>query len=274
MPEATRQGGCAIAVMAKAPRPGQVKTRLVPPLTADAAMALSASFLRDVTENIRLASQDAAISGYVAYAPAGAERLFDGLLAPGTGLILADATGDHPAGVRGFGRSLLNAATALFGRGHPAVCLLNADSPNLPTDLLRQAARALAADDDRVVLGPAEDGGYYLIGMKMPHAHLFEDIDWSTSRVAAQTGVRAAQLGLEMVELPAWYDVDEPSALRRLAADLTEAGRRAMESGRWRCYPAPATAACLARLGMLDPPPARKPALSTGTAPALPQRSP
>src|SRR5271155_2487898 len=74
-----REGGCAIAVMAKAPRPGQVKTRLIPPLTAGSAAALSASFLRDITENIALAARDAAICGYVAYAPAGFERSFDGM---------------------------------------------------------------------------------------------------------------------------------------------------------------------------------------------------
>ena len=87
---ATQEGGCAIAVMAKAPRPGQVKTRLVPPLTPDMASALNASFLRDITENIRLTALDATIEAYVAYAPAGFEPLFDGMLAQGTRLILAD----------------------------------------------------------------------------------------------------------------------------------------------------------------------------------------
>src|SRR5271156_6579799 len=77
----TREGGCAIAVMAKAPRPGQVKTRLVPPLSASAASMLSVSFLRDITENITLAARDAAIQGYIAFAPAGAANLFDGMLA-------------------------------------------------------------------------------------------------------------------------------------------------------------------------------------------------
>ncbi len=104
---------CAIAVMAKAPRPNHVKTRLVPPLTPHEAASLNACFLRDITENICAAARAAPIAGFVAYAPAGGEALFDGMLAPGTDLVLADGSLDVPPGVDGFGRSLLHAATAL-----------------------------------------------------------------------------------------------------------------------------------------------------------------
>jgi uncharacterized protein len=239
-----RHQGCAIAVMAKAPIPGQVKTRLAPPLTVDMAAALSAAFLRDVTENIALAARGAKVRGYVAYAPRGAEPLFDGILADGTALVLADGEAVAAPRVRGFGRSLLHAAEALFARGHDAVCLLNSDSPNLPTALLRQMAEALAAPGDRVVLGPAEDGGYYLIGAKAAHPHLFEDVAWSTPLVAAQTRERARALGLPVVELDAWYDVDDEAALVRLIHDLG--------SGRRDAYPAWATAACLERLRVRD----------------------
>jgi uncharacterized protein len=238
---------CAIAVMAKAPRAGQVKTRLVPPLTPEAAGRLSACFLSDITENIRLAARAAAIQGYVAYAPAGLERMFDGVLAPGTGLVLADGSGELPPRVHGFGRSLLDAARALFARGHESVCLLNSDSPTLPTALLAEAARALAAPGHRVVLGPADDGGYYLLGMKAPHAHLFEDIAWSTGAVAAETRARACALGLSIVELVPWYDVDDGAALERLRREIT-----APRQGALAAYPAPATAACLARLCLPD----------------------
>ena len=102
--------------------------------------------------------------GYIAYAPAGMEQLFDGILADGTRRVLADGAGHMPAGVEGFGRCLLHATRALFALGHSAVCVLNSDSPTLPTACLVQAARDLPAGVDRVVLGPAEDGGYYLIG--------------------------------------------------------------------------------------------------------------
>ena len=170
------EGGCAIAVMGKAPAAGRVKTRLVPPLTPAMAAELSACFLRDVTKNIALAGGEAPIKGYVAYAPAGSGPLFDGILADGTGLVLADGAAVSAPDVRGFGCSLLHAAQALFARGHDAVCLLNADSPNLPTALLSQAAAILAESGDRVVLGPAEDGGYYLLGLKAPHPQLFQRV--------------------------------------------------------------------------------------------------
>ena len=214
---------CAIAVMAKAPRPGHSKTRLCPPLTPDEARDMSAAFLRDITENIRLASQQADIAGYVAYAPAGLEGLFDGILAPGTELLLADGTDEPAKGVEGFGRSLLHATTALFARGHSAVCVLNSDSPTLPTACLVQAAQLLAGGDQsepRVVLGPAEDGGYYLLGMTALHPQLYAGIAWSTDRVAAQTRAAAAAIGLPPHELPPWYDVDDRSALTRLITDL------------------------------------------------------
>jgi uncharacterized protein len=241
---AAQKGGCAIAVMAKAPRPGQVKTRLVPPLTPDMASKLNASFLRDITENILLAAHNSAIHGYVAYAPAGFEGLFDGLLAYGTRLVLADGAGVSAPCVHGFGRCLLQAAQSLFVQGHDAVCLLNSDSPTLPTALLARAASALAENDDRVVLGPADDGGYYLIGMKAPHIHLFEHIDWSTSRVAAQTRQRARALGHSIEELDTWYDVDDAAALLRLCRDLASGTHVSGLSP----YPAPATARCIEQL--------------------------
>jgi glycosyltransferase A (GT-A) superfamily protein (DUF2064 family) len=118
--------------------------------------------------------------------------------------------------------------------GHGGACVLNADSPNLPTSRLMEAARILARDEDRVVLGPAEDGGYYLLGMKQAHAGLFAGIDWSTDRVADQTRARAAALGLPVIELLPWYDVDEPATLRRLLRELDQPGR----------FAAPHTAAC------------------------------
>ena len=102
--------------MAKAPVPGQVKTRLVPPLTPSIAAALSAAFLRDITENIALAARGAKISGYVAYAPAGSEALFDGMLAEDTRFVLADGAAVSAPHVQGFGRCLLHAAQSLVRR--------------------------------------------------------------------------------------------------------------------------------------------------------------
>lgn len=234
---------CAIGVMAKAPRPGFSKTRLCPPLLPDQAAALSAAFLRDITENIAAAAGSASIAGYIAYAPAGLEMLFHGHLAPGTRLVLADGSVAVPDDVTGFGRCLLQAIQALFERGHRSAILLNSDSPTLPTTFLVRAAEALAIPGERVVLGPAEDGGYYLLGMKAPHAGLFADIAWSTETVAAATRDRAKTLGLEVVELPVWYDVDDQPSIRRLTEALgtNVAAERA-------AYPAPFTAAALQRI--------------------------
>ncbi|MGH7153972.1 MAG: TIGR04282 family arsenosugar biosynthesis glycosyltransferase [Acetobacteraceae bacterium] len=241
----TRQERVAIAVMAKAPAAGRTKTRLVPPLDHDGAAALSAAFLRDITENIALAGRDAPIVGGVAYAPAGSEALFDGVIAKDTFRVLADGSIAMPSGIQGIGRSLLHAVSAMLAAGYAGACVVNADSPTLPTSLLHRACKALLQPGDRLVLGQAEDGGYYLLGVKTPHPHLFEDIAWSTDRVAEQTRERARSLRLETVELPAWYDVDDRTTLTRLADELRSPGAGA--------YAAPATTACLEQLGFLAP---------------------
>ncbi len=110
--------------------------------------------------------------------------------------------------------------------------MLNSDSPTLPTALLIETAEVLARPGDRAVLGPSSDGGYYLLGLKAAHRRMFEDIAWSTERVAAQTLERAREIGLEVHSLPVWYDVDDVDGLRRLNAELggedlgTTPGRR------------------------------------------------
>jgi uncharacterized protein len=206
---------CAIAVMAKAPRVGDAKTRLVPPLSPGDAAALSACFIRDAAENISSATQCAAIDGYIAFAPRDAEPEFRPLLARNTRLL--------PSRRPGLGASLYDAAADLLDAGYGSVCLLNSDSPTLPTSILVTAARALAAPGDRLVLGPAEDGGYYLIGLKQAHHRLFEDIVWSTPQVLAQTEQRASEVGLTMLRLPVWFDVDDIDSLRRLYSQLRQA---------------------------------------------------
>jgi rSAM/selenodomain-associated transferase 1 len=238
---------CAIAVMAKAPRPGAVKTRLVPPLSFEHAAQLSGAFLSDITENIRRAADQVPIAGYVAYAPAGVEAMFDGTLAPGSRLLLADGAAVVEPHIQGFGRCLFQTIRDLLGLGYQSAVVLNSDSPTLPTALLCETARALSRPEAGMVLGPADDGGYYLLGVRAPHAHLFKQIDWSTDQVAAQTRARAHDLGLDSVLLDPWYDVDDRHGLDRLIRDIGEwrAGRR------HHPYAAPRTAACLSRLGLL-----------------------
>jgi uncharacterized protein len=231
--------------MAKAPGAGRTKTRLSPLLSPHEATQLGCCFLRDMTANIALAGRSTAIDAYVAFAPAGTEPAFDGLVEPGTGFVLADGSMPAPGGVVGLGACLLQAMSSLFASGYGAVGLLNADSPNLPTARLIEAARLLASPGERVVLGPASDGGYYLIGMKAAHADVFRDIDWSTQRVAEQTRARAAALGLAVVELAPWYDVDDPASLRELLRDLQGAARTGDAA-----YAAPVTARFLQANGI------------------------
>ena len=205
---------CAIAVMAKASIPGRAKTRLVPPLTTREAANLNTSFLRDVGDNLISASTLANIAGFMAFAPARSAAFFRDILPARIGLLETVAPN--------FGECLFHAATTLLADGHAAVCLLNSDSPTLPTAHLVAAATLLAAPGDRIVLGPSIDGGYYLLGLKRPHRRLFEDVDWSTHRVAEQTLARAQEIGVAVQQLPSWYDVDDVSALRLLVRELFE----------------------------------------------------
>jgi uncharacterized protein len=200
--------------MAKASLPGRTKTRLMPPLSAHQAAALNTAFLRDTAANLEAASELANVSGWMAFTPAGSERFFREILPPGIGLIETVAPN--------FGDCLFHAAATLLTAGHHAACVLNSDSPTLPVSYLLAASAVLSAPGDRVVLGPSTDGGYYLLGIKHPHRRLFDGVDWSTDRVARQTKERAAELGLEVVVLPTWYDVDDLAALRVLIGELIE----------------------------------------------------
>jgi rSAM/selenodomain-associated transferase 1 len=205
---------CGIAVMAKASLPGRTKTRLVPPLTFEEAAACNTAFLRDVADNILAASGRASIAGYMAFGPPQSKPFFQECMPPEIGLV--------EAWYPNFGECLLAAIAQLLDRGHDSAVVLNSDSPTLPTSLLVETAQVLARPGDRAVLGPAHDGGYYLLGLKTAHRGLFRDIAWSTEQVARQTLERAAELGLPVHVLPTWYDVDDIGALKMLQAELFE----------------------------------------------------
>lgn len=225
--------------MAKAPRPGHVKTRLQGLLRPDEAAALGTAFLQDTARNLHDAARDAPIAPFVAYAPAGQEARFDGLLPDGTELLLADGTQGCADGVEGFGCVLLETIRGLLALGYGAGCLLAADSPTLPTAELVRAARLLLDRRADAVLGAVEDGGYYLLGLRAPHVAPFQAITWSSGEVCAQTLQRLASAGLSTTELRPWFDIDDPASLRRL-----------LEPGDG--YPAPHTLAEAARLGLRD----------------------
>jgi hypothetical protein len=107
--------------------------------------------------------------------------------------------------------------------------LIDSDSPTLPGECLRAAVEALMREGDRVVLGASEDGGYYLIGMKRAEPRAFERITWSTERVYAETVERVHEAGLELVELPKWYDVDDAAMLAVLERELLTGDRPQFE---------------------------------------------
>src|SRR5437762_5693470 len=203
---------CALALMTKVPFAGAVKTRLTPPLSAEEAARLSTCFLRDMTTNVVGMNSDET-AGVVLYTPANAEGFLHDLLPEGFNLV--------PQRGETLGERLVNAATDLLSNGFDAVCLINSDSPTLPCEILKTAASLLAQDGDRVVLGPSEDGGYYLIGLKHPHHGLFERIAWSTAEVLAHTIERAADINLPVELLPTWYDVDDAATLRLLCDELS-----------------------------------------------------
>jgi uncharacterized protein len=203
---------CGIAVMAKASCPGRTKTRLVPPLTHEEAADLNTVFVKDAFANIAAAARQVPIRAFAAYGPIGEEAFFDSVAARRPGLI--------PAAFPNLGECLFAGIDGMFAAGCASACVLNADTPDLPTDYLLRIARELEGGRDRVVIGPADDGGYYILGVSRPHRRLFENIDWSTERVFGQTLARAAVIGLEVVTLPMWSDIDDALSLRRFAEAL------------------------------------------------------
>lgn len=223
----------AVAIMAKASEAGRTKTRLCPPLTLDEAAIFNTAFLKDMTAAVSRSAMARSVDVYLAYGPPGSAPFFEREL-PGVSLI--------ETWFRDFGACLLHALRGMLARGHKAAFVLNSDSPTLPSEILVNAFDLIDEPGDRVVLGPSTDGGYYLLGLKADHGELFQDIAWSTDRVADQTRERAASLKLDLVELPVWYDVDDADSLRKLIDDaLPERGRAA------RHIAAPATAEVLRR---------------------------
>ena len=126
-----------------------------------------------------------------------------------------------------------------FATGFGAVCLVNSDSPTLSTACVIRAAHALLVPGDRIVLGPVNDGGYYLFGMKYPHPRRFADLAWSTNGGAAATLARATALDLDVVTLRPWYDVDDAARFNRIVAgadqgSIAPAANAWIERNRWR----------------------------------------
>ena len=210
--------------MIKEPRAGLVKTRLAPPLSAQETASLAACFAQDVVNSAKLAAADLII----AYTPASGRGALERFL-PGDLLWLEQRGAD-------LGERLERAAAQAFDLGFGPLILLGADSPTLPHSLINTAINALSAAEVEVALGPTEDGGYYLVGLRHSTPGLFQNIAWSTSQAYAQTARNASRMGLRLLELPLWYDVDTFADLLRLRAEIfsdQEARHRAPATYRW-----------------------------------------
>ena len=214
-------GGCsALALMTKAPRAGQVKTRLVPPLTNEEAAQLNKCFLQDTGAAISVCCSGLIapnpgrpiVCGVAVYTPVGSESDYTDILSADFSLL--------PQRGKEFGERLYFAAEDLFNCGFKTICLIDSDSPTVPAENFAQAIELLSLPGDRIVLGPCDDGGYYLIGLKRLHREVFERIDWSTERVFEQTRQRATQIGMRVHELPRGFDVDDRATLHRLCDEL------------------------------------------------------
>ncbi len=196
-----------VYVVAKAPRPGVSKTRLCPPLTPDQASHLAAAFLRDTLSNATLAG----VSPRIVCQGMTEQRELRRLVGPLTQVSIQSGAG--------LGDALDGAVREGVADGFAAVAVLGADSPTLPALVIREALAALTEDHD-VALGPAEDGGYYLLAARRVYPWLFRDMPWSTNGVASETLRRCQALGLRTHVLPAWYDVDDAASLAILRMDL------------------------------------------------------
>jgi|SRR5947209_15403191 len=220
----------AILVMTKAPRSGEVKTRLVPPLTEEEAAALAACFIRDVVARAELIAAQIVI----AYTPADGRSGLQELVPAGAQWRVQEGA---ELGTRQ--EHVITQAAAL---GYGPLVVIGTDSPTLPCSHLSAAMGLLKRRIADVVLGPTTDGGYCLLGLRCPAPGLLVGcqpepaIAWSTSEVCEQVAARAERMKLRCVRLAPWYDVDTPADLERLWRELLgcpNARRRAPATFCW-----------------------------------------
>lgn len=204
--------GMAICVMCKPPRVGVSKTRLAAQIGAENAARLSAAFLLDVAAVVMETVAATGAKPYAFFAPPDAEDEMRALL-PEPWKLSAAREVD-------IGATMHLAISTALNAGHTGVVMTGADLPTLPISIIVQAVAMLGNPDVDAVIGPSEDGGYYLIGLKSPCPELFDNMPWSTPEVFGATVERAAAAGLSLKHLPVWYDVDDAASLARLRADL------------------------------------------------------
>jgi rSAM/selenodomain-associated transferase 1 len=201
------QPACAIVVMAKQPEPGKVKTRLSPPLSPGQAADLYEAFFLDTVSLVSGIEHTVLL---VAYDPDTAHDFFSRIVFPAVKCI--------PQGPGDLGDRLSRISHQVFLQGYRKLIILASDTPHLEQDVIRSAFARL--DDTDVVLGPCDDGGYYLIGLRFCAPTLFAGIPWSTSEVLDRTIQRAQEAGMTWELLPPGYDIDTWEDAERLIKDL------------------------------------------------------
>lgn len=204
----------ALVLMAKAPIEGQVKTRLIGALTAAEAKQLYVAFLSDTFAMMESVNDERdELRQVLCYTPEGEEEAFDEVEREGC-LMIAQHGKD-------LGERLTNCFADVFAMGFDCVMAIGGDSPTLPDEMVFEAFDCLETENDVVVV-PAEDNGYCLIGMRKLNPAVFQNIPWSTADVMAATEAQAKAAGLSLIVGPAWYDVDTPEELERLKQELKE----------------------------------------------------
>ena len=203
----------ALLVVAKQPVPGQTKTRLSPPLSMDEAAEIYECFLRDTLDLMRVVPD---VKKFIVHLSEDGQGYFN-RLAPDMGLMKQRGMS--------LGERLDNLLSDVLADGAVKAVVMDSDSPTLPPSYLIQAFDLLDTAD--VVLGPTDDGGYYLIGLKEPRPQLLRQVQMSTSNVLADTLKIASDTGVKVALLPAWYDVDTVEDLQKLTSEVM-----AMEDGR------------------------------------------
>lgn len=218
----------AIVLYARVPRPGRVKTRLTPPLTRLEACRLHVACLMDCARLVRSAVRRAGATAWVAFSEAWEPPAGAGLASALRGFRRQPQRGGD------LGARMRRTSRDLFLAGYAGVVLVGSDSPDLPVARLVEACRALRRGAD-LVLGPARDGGYYLVGLRRDRPILFRGIPWGTTGVLSTTLRRARRSRLSVRLLRPWDDIDRPEDLLRrrvrsqhsaaLIAALLRAGR-------------------------------------------------
>jgi rSAM/selenodomain-associated transferase 1 len=190
-------GKALVVVVAKEPIPGKVKTRLCPELSPTDAAGLYKCFLLD---RIREISTLPGVDRGIAYTPENALETFSAMAGDGFDLF--------PQRGEGLGERLNNIFLDKLGEGYDAVAIIDSDTPDLPSSLIKESFRLLLSKQTEVVFGPCHDGGYYLVGMREPHPALFSGIPWSTSNVLSMSLKKSRKLGLNVNLLSYWNDLD------------------------------------------------------------------